>query len=211
MELRPVEYQLRAGNGKTDMGFVAQDIEEVLGAYNVLGIGGDPDRTLSLRYADLMAPVVNAIQEQQATIQAQQAEIEALRATVAESDAQRAQLEAVTARLAALETVIASMRSSSPPHHRSKARGGKRLSFRGAERRSNLVTTRVSSRRRVPRHSGLRAQVLEPVDAGERGEQRRPRRRQGDRQRAAGDAPQAPPRAVRPPRPTRTRRAGWTR
>ncbi len=111
MQLRPVEYQLRAGNGRTDMGFVAQDIEALLGdGYNVLGIGGDPERTLMLRYTDLMAPMVKAIQEQQATIVAQQAEIEALRAKVAEGDAQRADLEAITARLAALEKAVAAMR-----------------------------------------------------------------------------------------------------
>ena len=111
LQLRPVEYQLRTGNGRTDMGFVAQDIEALLGeGYNVLDIGGDANRTLSLRTTDLMAPMVKAIQEQQATIQAQQAEIEALRAKVAEGEGQRAQLDAVTARLAALEKALAAMR-----------------------------------------------------------------------------------------------------
>jgi len=56
------------------MGFVAQDAEALVGdEYNVLGIGGDNDRTLSLRYTDLIAPMVKAIQEQQSTIDEQQA------------------------------------------------------------------------------------------------------------------------------------------
>ena len=105
MALRPVEYQLKSGNGKTDMGFVAQDIEALLGdGYNVLDIGGDPERTLSLRHTDLIAPLVRAIQEQQATIaaetariKAQQAEIEVLKQalTARDRDLER--------RLAALE------------------------------------------------------------------------------------------------------------
>ncbi len=51
------------------MGFVAQDIEALLGeSYNVLTVGGDADRTLSLRYTDLIAPLVRAVQEQQRKI-----------------------------------------------------------------------------------------------------------------------------------------------
>ena len=49
------------------MGFLAQDVEAVLGeGYNVLGIGGDKDRTLSLRGTDLVAPAVKAVQAPQA-------------------------------------------------------------------------------------------------------------------------------------------------
>jgi hypothetical protein len=98
MALRPVSFTLRQGNGRTDMGFVAQDVEALLGdGFNVLGIGGDKDRTLSLRYTDLMAPMVKAIQEQQATIEAQKAQLEALKVQ------HKSQLEAVLARVAKLE------------------------------------------------------------------------------------------------------------
>jgi hypothetical protein len=83
--LRPVEYRMRKGNERVDMGFVAQDVEALLGdGYNVLDVGGDEDRTLSLRYTDLIAPLVKAVQEQQVTIQAQQAKIESLTAALAE-------------------------------------------------------------------------------------------------------------------------------
>lgn len=40
MQLRPVEYKLRSGNGRIDMGFLAEDIKALLGdGYNVLDIG----------------------------------------------------------------------------------------------------------------------------------------------------------------------------
>ena len=69
LRLRPVEYTLKIGNGRRDLGFLAQDVEAVLGAdYNVVTVGGDPARTLSLRYTDLIAPVVKAIQEQEAAV-----------------------------------------------------------------------------------------------------------------------------------------------
>ncbi|MDO9043131.1 MAG: tail fiber domain-containing protein [Desulfocapsaceae bacterium] len=70
--LRPVEYRMNNGNDRVDFGFLAQDIETLLGTdYNVLGIGGDPDRTLSLRYTDFIAPMVKAMQEQQEIIEQQ--------------------------------------------------------------------------------------------------------------------------------------------
>jgi hypothetical protein len=72
MMLRPVAYKLKGGNNRTDMGFLAQDVESVIGdGYNVLTVGGDADRTLSLRYTDLIAPLVKAVQEQQRTIEEQ--------------------------------------------------------------------------------------------------------------------------------------------
>ena len=98
LALRPVSFRYKGGNGRTDMGFVAQDVEALLGdGYNALGIGGDQDRTLSLRYTDLMAPMVKAIQEQQARIEAQQATIESRDARIA---ALEARLAAIEARLA---------------------------------------------------------------------------------------------------------------
>ena len=115
MKLRPVAYRLRNGNDKTDMGFVAQDIEATLGdGYNALDIGGDPARTLSLRYTELIAPLVKAVQEQQAEIStlrkqladrdalqtridAQQAEIEAFKAQSSEIDELRRQVQTLMA------------------------------------------------------------------------------------------------------------------
>ena len=77
--LRPVQYKLKVGNGRTDMGFLAQDVEALLGErYNVVGVGGDPDRTRTLRYTDLIAPLVKAIQEQQVMLDARAARVDEL-------------------------------------------------------------------------------------------------------------------------------------
>lgn len=65
--LRPVSFTLMQGDGRTDMGFLAQEVEAFVGdGYSVLGIGADADRTLSLRHTDFFGPLVKAIQEQQA-------------------------------------------------------------------------------------------------------------------------------------------------
>ena len=91
MAMRPVTFTMKQGNGRTDMGFVAQDVETLLGdGYNVLGIGGDRDRTLSLRYTDFIAPMVKAIQEQQAQIESRDARISALEARLAAIEARLA-------------------------------------------------------------------------------------------------------------------------
>jgi len=77
--LRPVSFQMKGGNGRTDMGFLAQDIEALVGdGYNLLGIGQDAERTLTLRYTDLIAPLVMAVQEQQELIVAQQTRLDRL-------------------------------------------------------------------------------------------------------------------------------------
>jgi len=71
--LRPVQFRMLEGNDRLDFGFIAQDIEALLGEeYNILGIDGDPDRTLSLRYTDFIAPMVKAMQEQQKQIEEQE-------------------------------------------------------------------------------------------------------------------------------------------
>jgi len=94
MALRPVSFTVDGGDGRTDMGFLAQDVEGLLGdGYNVIGIGGDPERTLSLRYTDLIAPLVKTVQEQQAEIAAQAQTIQAQQAVVGELLARVAVLE----------------------------------------------------------------------------------------------------------------------
>lgn len=70
--LKPVEFRMKNGNDRTDFGFIAQDIEKLIGTkHNILGIGGDAERTLSLRYTDFIAPMVKAMQEQQRIIDKQ--------------------------------------------------------------------------------------------------------------------------------------------
>jgi hypothetical protein len=63
MQLRPVSSTLKQGNGRTDMGFITQRVEALLGGdCNALGIGADEDHTLSLRGTDLIAAMVKAAQ-----------------------------------------------------------------------------------------------------------------------------------------------------
>jgi len=92
LALRPVRFRMIEGNGRVDLGFLAQDVEMLLGnRYNVLGVGGDADRTLSLRYTDFIAPLVKAVQEQQEQIEAQRGEIDLLKAKLAELEARLAE------------------------------------------------------------------------------------------------------------------------
>jgi len=69
LKLKPVEYKMIEGDGKTNFGFIAQDIETLLGTDNsILTIGQDKERKLGLRYSDFISPMVKAMQEQQQMI-----------------------------------------------------------------------------------------------------------------------------------------------
>jgi hypothetical protein len=94
--LRPVAFRLIEGNDRVDFGFIAQDIEAILGTddYNILGIGGEPERTLSLRYTDFIAPMVKAIQEQEVHIHDQQEQIEDQQAYIKTLEKRLSRLEA---------------------------------------------------------------------------------------------------------------------
>jgi hypothetical protein len=94
--LKPVVFKLKNGNGRMDLGFIAQDIEDLIGEeYNLLGIGATEERKLSLRYTDLIAPMVNAIQEQQEIIDNQDALINQLQDKQAALNHRLAKLEAL--------------------------------------------------------------------------------------------------------------------
>jgi hypothetical protein len=110
--LRPVEFRMKQGNERIDFGFIAQEIETLLGTkYNVLSIDNDKDRTLSLRYNDFIAPMVKAIQEQEKTIQAQQETILEQEKTIREQTRvvhmQQIQLATFEERLAQIEKKLA--------------------------------------------------------------------------------------------------------
>ncbi len=81
--LRPVSFRMKKGNGNADFGFVAQDIEKLIGkSNNLLDMGGGQERMLSLRYTQFIAPMVKAMQEQQAQIEQQQEQIRELKKIV---------------------------------------------------------------------------------------------------------------------------------
>lgn len=70
--LRPVSYVRKNDAAeKTEYGFIAQEVEALLHASGAAGSGiitKDDEGMLSLRYNDLLAPMVKAIQEQQEMI-----------------------------------------------------------------------------------------------------------------------------------------------
>ncbi len=79
LKLRPVQYTMKQGNGKTDFGFIAQELKIVLGDRNVNMLNKDGE-FYTVRYNDLLSPMVKAMQEQQAIIENLKSEVELLKA-----------------------------------------------------------------------------------------------------------------------------------
>ena len=99
--LKPIEYNMKEGDDRINLGFSAQDIEAILGnKYSILGRGEDKDHKLSLRYTDFIAPLVKAVQELKVQ---KEEEISGLKGQIAEQQAQivalQKQLESVMAAL----------------------------------------------------------------------------------------------------------------
>ncbi|MEQ1588458.1 MAG: tail fiber domain-containing protein, partial [Cyclobacteriaceae bacterium] len=104
LKLRPVSYQMKNLDDRTNWGFIAQEIEDLVGTGNsILTIGGDKDRTLGLRYTDFVAPLVKAVQEQQK-------EIEELHAKLHKEQKQVAALEASVQNLKSENSEISSIK-----------------------------------------------------------------------------------------------------
>ncbi|WP_166964001.1 tail fiber domain-containing protein [Yeosuana marina] len=80
--LNPVSYTRRNDeNKKVEYGFIAQEVEEVLKKNNVSNSGiitVDDQKMYSMRYNDIIAPLVKAIQEQQVLIDTLTKRIEVL-------------------------------------------------------------------------------------------------------------------------------------
>lgn len=81
-DLKPVSYTRKNDESKkTEYGFIAQELETSLNHFEAKNngiISIDDHGTYSVRYNDLMAPMVKAIQEQQAIIEELKAKIEKL-------------------------------------------------------------------------------------------------------------------------------------
>lgn len=99
MNLKPVSYQMKnLSDKRTNWGFIAQDIEAIVGDSNaILTVGGDSEKTLGLRYTDFVAPLVKAVQEQQT-------EIEELKMLLQEY---RAEMEAMKTQIKAEKSKVA--------------------------------------------------------------------------------------------------------
>lgn len=68
-------------DSRRNWGFIAQDIQKLLGDSNaIVTVGQDDVKYLGLRYTDFVAPLVKAVQEQQDVIAALQLENAKLRA-----------------------------------------------------------------------------------------------------------------------------------
>ena len=78
-KLKPVEYIYNTGNGKKSLGFIAQDMQQVMAEENMSGYSlvvptqGD---TLGITSTELIPVLTKAIQEQQVTIETQQQTID---------------------------------------------------------------------------------------------------------------------------------------
>jgi hypothetical protein len=80
MQLRPVDYLWKNQATSDDptkrsFGFIAQEVQQVFPEL----VGVSPDEMLSVEYTGLIAPLVKAIQEQQAIITQLQADVESLK------------------------------------------------------------------------------------------------------------------------------------
>jgi len=82
-QLRPVSYYRNNDeSNKTEYGFIAQELKEVLknnDGENSGIVSEDSEGMLSVRYNDLLAPIVKAIQEQTEEIKSLKSENKALK------------------------------------------------------------------------------------------------------------------------------------
>lgn len=78
--LRPVSYRFKDGNQRIDYGFLAQEVEKSLEGRktNMITRENNEDETYILRHTDLIAPIVKAMQEQQAMIDELRAQVNQL-------------------------------------------------------------------------------------------------------------------------------------
>ena len=105
-KIRPVQYTMKTGNGKTDYGFIAQELKEVLGDRNVNMLNKDGEY-YHVRYNDLIAPMVKAIQEQQQLIDQLKAELNTMKSELENKDSENTALKStVEDRLKRLEATV---------------------------------------------------------------------------------------------------------
>lgn len=115
LKLKPVSYQMKnPGDKRTNWGFIAQDIENIVGTTNaMLSIGSDRDRTLGLRYTDFVAPLVKAVQEQQKKLEdlqlalsGKEQQILQLERTVQSLKAENSQIDEIKEDLAKIKNTL---------------------------------------------------------------------------------------------------------
>ena len=78
LKLRPVSFKrIGEDTDRTEMGFIAQEVREVMP--EIVIEAQDEEKTLTMSYDKMVAPLVRAIQEQQAMIDTLKKEIEKLK------------------------------------------------------------------------------------------------------------------------------------
>ena len=125
-DLNPVTYQrIGAKEKSTEMGFLAQEVAVVLEAHGLADSGlvhqSSPESMMTMRYNDLLAPMIKAIQELDAEnrqkdahiaaveqrLSDQQAELLAVvKAQQAQMQAQQSQMEAQSEQIARMEVML---------------------------------------------------------------------------------------------------------
>ena len=89
--LKPVQFEWKKNTGETHLGFIAQDIQEVIP--EIVVQGKDEQQLLMMRQASLIPVLTKAIQEQQELIDAQQKKIETLEKLVSRIELIEAQMQ----------------------------------------------------------------------------------------------------------------------
>ena len=69
MKLRPVSYKWKKGNQDVNLGLIAQEVQKLIP--EVVDVGNDKDKTLGMKYTELIPVLISAIQEQQKIIEQQ--------------------------------------------------------------------------------------------------------------------------------------------
>ncbi|NOY47596.1 MAG: hypothetical protein GXO84_05280 [Chlorobi bacterium] len=98
MKLRPVSYKWKKGNQDVNLGLIAQEVQKLIP--EVIDIGDDKDKTLGMKYTELIPVLISAIQEQQNIIEQQKTKNQQLRA---ELSTQNKNIENLVKRMDVLE------------------------------------------------------------------------------------------------------------
>lgn len=75
LKLRPVSYEMKTNPGEEHLGFIAQEMKQVVPSV----VGGSEEEMYSISYSELIPVLTKAIQEQQQQIEALKKEVEALK------------------------------------------------------------------------------------------------------------------------------------
>jgi gas vesicle protein len=91
MKLHPVSYKWKKGNQNVNLGLIAQEVQKVIP--EVVDVGDDKDKTLGMKYTELIPVLIKGMQEQQklidslqSTVSSQQSEIKSLTSKLVENN-----------------------------------------------------------------------------------------------------------------------------